>query len=120
METKTPGNEKESGTTDLDWENRVLCSDGNCIGVIGQGGKCNECGKVYEGTLPEEHDLSNEIPDPEESTPEEEDQYIQEDVSPEVTKHDDWQDRVLCSDGNCIGVIGPDGCCKECGKPYEG
>jgi hypothetical protein len=26
-------------------------------------------------------------------------------------------DRVLCPDGNCIGVIGKDGVCKECGKP---
>jgi hypothetical protein len=32
---------------------------------------------------------------------------------------DDWDERVLCSDGDCIGVIGPDGRCKECGKPYE-
>ena len=32
----------------------------------------------------------------------------------------DWENRILCSDGNCIGVIGPDGCCKECGRPYEG
>jgi len=35
-------------------------------------------------------------------------------------RDDGWQDRVLCSDGNCIGVIGPDGRCKECSKPYEG
>ena len=28
--------------------------------------------------------------------------------------------RKLCSDGTCIGVIGPDGRCKECGKPYTG
>lgn len=32
----------------------------------------------------------------------------------------DWADRKLCSDGACIGVIGPDGKCKECGKPYTG
>jgi hypothetical protein len=32
----------------------------------------------------------------------------------------EWDKRILCSDGNCIGVIGPDGRCKECGKPYEG
>ncbi|MEW6440595.1 MAG: zinc ribbon domain-containing protein [bacterium] len=32
---------------------------------------------------------------------------------------DPFADRVLCSDGTCIGVIGPDGRCKECGKPYE-
>ena len=30
---------------------------------------------------------------------------------------EDWEKRVLCSDEACIGVIGPDGKCKECGKP---
>ncbi len=33
---------------------------------------------------------------------------------------DEWDRRILCSDGNCIGVIGSDGNCKVCGKPYEG
>ncbi len=32
----------------------------------------------------------------------------------------DFARRKLCSDGTCIGVIGPDGHCKECGKPYTG
>jgi hypothetical protein len=32
----------------------------------------------------------------------------------------DFSKRRLCSDGTCIGVIGPDGRCKECGKPYTG
>jgi hypothetical protein len=31
---------------------------------------------------------------------------------------EDWENRTLCSDGNCIGVVGADGMCKECGKPY--
>ena len=30
----------------------------------------------------------------------------------------DFSERTLCSDGACIGVIGEDGVCKECGKPY--
>jgi hypothetical protein len=30
----------------------------------------------------------------------------------------DFSDRVLCSDGACIGVINEEGLCKECGKPY--
>lgn len=38
----------------------------------------------------------------------------------ELAAADEWENRILCSDGNCIGVIGPDGRCKECGKPYEG
>ena len=32
----------------------------------------------------------------------------------------EWDQRVLCSDGNCIGVIGADGRCKVCGTPYDG
>ncbi len=28
--------------------------------------------------------------------------------------------RIACSDGLCIGIIGPDGKCTECGKPYTG
>ena len=31
----------------------------------------------------------------------------------------EWENRRLCIDESCIGVIGPDGWCKECGKPYE-
>jgi hypothetical protein len=33
------------------------------------------------------------------------------------TDSDDWNKRVLCSDESCIGTIGEDGKCKECGKP---
>ena len=32
----------------------------------------------------------------------------------------EWENRVLCSDESCIGTIGPEGCCRECGKAYEG
>jgi hypothetical protein len=35
-------------------------------------------------------------------------------------KDEDWGKRILCSDESCIGTIGPDGRCRECGKPYEG
>jgi hypothetical protein len=31
-----------------------------------------------------------------------------------------FSDRILCSDGTCIGVINTDGVCTECGKPYQG
>ena len=31
----------------------------------------------------------------------------------------DWKSRVLCSDGTCIGVVGKDGRCKDCGKPHS-
>ena len=32
---------------------------------------------------------------------------------------DDWDKRVLCSDESCIGIIGPDGKCKEYGKALK-
>ncbi len=28
----------------------------------------------------------------------------------------DWDRRQLCADGSCVGVIGPDGTCKVCGR----
>src|SRR5437762_1158841 len=28
----------------------------------------------------------------------------------------EWDQRQLCSDGACVGVIGPDGTCKVCGR----
>ncbi|MEW5912519.1 MAG: zinc ribbon domain-containing protein [Thermodesulfobacteriota bacterium] len=32
----------------------------------------------------------------------------------------DLSQRTACSDGSCIGIIGPEGKCTECGKPYTG
>jgi predicted amidophosphoribosyltransferase len=32
----------------------------------------------------------------------------------------DFSQRILCSDGTCIGVVNDQGFCKVCGKPYTG
>jgi len=96
---------------------------GNCIGVIGPDGCCKECGRSYEGDLPavlQENKVgaattpTETVTHPEEKT----------ETEPLVAESDsagdeEWENRRLCSDGNCIGVIGPDGTCKECGHPYE-
>jgi hypothetical protein len=42
LETKSPDFKEEDGGFDL--ENRVLCPDGTCTGIIIDG-KCIECGK---------------------------------------------------------------------------
>ncbi len=130
METEiSEDNERETAPTEIDWDRRILCSDGSCIGVIGPGGRCKECGKEYEGTLAEDHFSETEEPSPpdsslEEAGPAPEREVSQEtagsNVADEVPADDDWQDRILCGDGNCIGVIGPDGRCKECGKGSAG
>ena len=36
-----------AGERETDFSERILCSDGNCIGVINERGVCNICGKPY-------------------------------------------------------------------------
>ena len=96
---------------DEDWEKRVLCSDESCIGTVGPDGKCRECGKPYESALPDGNGqgaLQTPAPAEEKSA-----------IPEGAVSDDEWEKRVLCSDGACIGVIGPDGKCKECGKPLR-
>jgi hypothetical protein len=102
-------NEEKNQSND-DWENRALCSDESCIGVIGPDGRCKECGKPYaEQPTPEKHANQPEIGEGDD---------IERREKP--GQQDDWENRTLCSDESCIGVIGPDGRCKECGKVYQG
>lgn len=111
-----------------DWDRRILCSDGNCIGVIGPDGRCKECGKLYDGELPERgaRDPDAATTPPAAVTLEEEaaekapaEAPAEDAAGGESLDDDDWDRRTLCSDGNCIGVIGADGRCTTCGKPYD-
>jgi hypothetical protein len=117
----------DDSTFDEEWENRQLCSDGNCIGVIGPDGRCKECGKPADN-LPEHRPEAVPASDAEEApadaseppAPAEEDAAEDEEAGDGIPDGaDDWADRRLCPDGNCIGVIGPDGKCKECGRAAE-
>ena len=110
---------KQKSQIDIDWENRTLCIDESCIGVVGPDGHCKECGKPYEGFTP-----------PAAATGEPDIDTHQEDEVPasdgtddldetELNFDDSWENRTLCVDESCIGVIGPDGRCKECGKPFK-
>ncbi|MFO7688840.1 MAG: hypothetical protein R6V60_22395 [Desulfobacterales bacterium] len=133
MSTEKPGlSEEDAVPEDSNWDRRILCSDGNCIGVIGPDGRCKECGRPYEGEFPkhlspDSEALASPLPadEPEEeSAPKEADSAPADDVAENASADDaaedsDWDRRVLCGDGNCIGVIGTDGRCNECGKPYD-
>jgi len=108
--------EKVDIQEDTDWENRTLCSDESCIGVIGPDGQCKECGETYEGEPP-----AGVPEDGVESTFTDEEDFETEAVDDEgdSTTDIDWENRTLCSDESCIGVIGSDGRCNECGIVHE-
>ena len=114
-------NEEHETQADLEWEQRTLCSDESCIGVIGPDGRCKECGLPYAGPVDatkEETAVSDfEEADPEDEINEEPEENDEHDTETQIDL--EWEQRTLCSDESCIGVIGPDGRCKECGKPYE-
>lgn len=93
---------------------RELCPDGACIGVIGPDGTCKECGKPGRGAGldPRTRGMRRE----DEINPEPEDHSAGDELprAPE-----DFEDRRLCPDGACIGVVGPDGLCNECGRSAD-
>ena len=112
--------------SDAEWENRTLCSDESCIGVIGPDGRCKECGRPFDGELPETVSPPEAVDEKQTTSSETvaEESYTEEaragDDNDTVVADAEWENRILCSDESCIGVIGPDGRCKECGRPYEG
>ena len=77
---------------EIDLENRELCPDGSCTGVLGADGRCKECGRSASGAAP----------DPVAAEPDSDEAGLDD-------------DRQLCPDGNCTGLLGSDGRCKECG-----
>jgi hypothetical protein len=123
VETTMPS-QSEKSQPDMEWEARTLCSDEGCIGVIGPDGRCLECGHPYEGHLPDgfagtvtaaapsvtEEDGARDAP-PAGS----EDSFANE----PLTADDAWEARELCPDESCIGVIGPDRRCLECGRSAQ-
>ena len=84
-------------------DDRELCPDGACIGVIGDDGLCKVCGK--QGTAPAAPHAARPAAAKLAPAP----------AAAESLEVDDDEDRELCADGSCIGLIGSDGRCKVCG-----
>lgn len=95
-----------------DWDQRQLCPDGGCVGLIGPDGTCKVCGRAAPGWGDERQ---RGMRDPEVADAEVEQSKLR--AEPEAP--DDFENRELCSDGGCIGVIGDDGRCRVCGKASE-
>jgi hypothetical protein len=87
-------------------DERALCPDGACTGLIGDDGHCGTCGRAGEAPAarPAEVAAPSEAP----TTP------TADLPPPQGTPDDDA--RVPCDDGMCVGVLGADGCCGTCGR----
>ncbi len=79
----------------FDPEERVLCRDDTCTGIIGADGRCGTCGLSFDARA-------------------------QIELQPVDMEGVDPDDRVPCSDDCCVGIIGANGRCGTCGKPYGG
>ena len=124
-----------------EWNTRALCPDGACVGLIGSDGKCKVCGTAANpsdfiaSASEDEDDEEYEDDDDGDEAYEDEDDEGEDDelaaaadelagIAPpaEVATataiaHDaEEDDRKLCPDGACVGLIGADGKCKVCGK----
>lgn len=119
-----------------EWQQRQLCPDGGCIGVIGTDGTCKVCGRAApnwgdernrglvdepheeeSSALPAEDDLDDDEGDDGDEDHDDEDHDEAADAEPAAAAGgEEWEERTLCPDETCIGVIGEGGTCKVCGK----
>jgi hypothetical protein len=114
---------------EVDLESRELCPDGACIGVLGPDRVCKVCGLTAEGTYnpsairaaahddDDDDDGDHDADDDDSDSAGDEDSDGADDSDDKQAKASDdaLEDRKLCPDGTCIGVIGEDGRCKVCG-----
>jgi hypothetical protein len=112
-----------------DWEYREVCPDGACIGVIGDDGLCKVCGRAApnwgnertRGLVAEQPDVAarSDVPG-DEATPDDDDGDDDDDAdadeADEAGEAGEWDERALCDNGACVGVIGDDGTCSICGS----
>jgi len=90
---------------------RKLCPDGGCIGIIGDDGRCTVCGTSDKGVA------SSPAPDPETGDSLDDTEVEPSEPGIEASPSGFDPNRRLCSDDDCVGVIGEDNRCRLCGKP---
>jgi hypothetical protein len=122
-----------------EWEHRQLCPDGSCVGLIGPDGTCKVCGRAapnwgderMRGMVDVAGDEDDGDLDEDDDEYEDDDEHEGDDDADDADDADgaegdedgvvrarsgDWQERTLCPDGACVGVIGDAGTCKVCGR----
>lgn len=113
------------------FEERRLCPDGTCIGLLGKDGRCGECGGVGRPSVKESDRVRSSdaqgayaragiANDDDRNIDSANELDADDDLAGDVdggADSDEFDDRRLCTDGACIGLIGRDGRCRECGLP---
>lgn len=129
-----------------EWDQRQLCPDGGCVGVIGPDGTCKVCGRAAPNWGDERKRGLIDPPDEDEGDGDDDDDDLDADElaadgDGDGDEYDDdadddesydgdrdgdragltgssgeWGERRLCADGTCIGLLGSDGRCKVCGR----
>ena len=115
---RAPETEGKPESAGFDPDDRVLCPDDMCTGLIGPDGKCKVCGaESPDGPPPARGTAKAPAPAPK-APP----RPVAKSKGKGKGESDgfDPDDRILCSDDTCTGLVGPDGKCKVCGKPHEG
>jgi hypothetical protein len=133
-----PKLQRDDDDEPFDPDRREMCSDGMCVGVIGPDGRCKVCGKPGSGAPPaaKPKAVAPDAPGPAgagdwhpAAVPEAGDDDGDDggeasepprDEPPAAGKPDFERTRVPCSDDLCTGVIGRNGRCGTCGKPWSG
>jgi len=115
-------------TEAFDPTRRKLCPDGTCIGVIGEDGRCGECGRTEAQAEAGEARLKDGAEVVDGPVTGYGDSGLG-DVGPisdvaiegagSGTAGFDPTTRRLCDDGSCVGVVGDDGVCRVCGRRSE-
>lgn len=87
-------------------EERELCADELCTGIIGPDGRCGVCGKTKQEIMMSGREVSSGEDDADATAGDGGDDVQME-------------DRIVCPDELCTGIIGKDGRCGVCGKKYD-
>ncbi len=100
-----------------DFERRTLCPDGACVGVLDARGVCGVCGARGDDAA-EDDDADDDDADDDADDDDPDDDDADDDAANDDADDDDDQ-RALCPDGACVGLLDARGTCKVCGLTRE-
>ena len=108
----------------FDASDRTLCEDPACIGVVAQDGRCGDCGRrgpqdAQAVSHPGQTGLDAVLEKPNGEDGEGEDDEGEDDLCDQDEADAEFENRRLCPEPSCIGVLSHEGRCGLCGRHTE-